>query len=317
MPAFFVQFIVLAMLALCSLFIGVADLSPSGIFRMNSEQIDILSISRIPRLCSVIVAGASLSVAGLIMQRITRNRFVSPTTAGTMEWCKLGVMAAIICMPEASSAMRVFGAFAVSLAGTFFFMAVAGKVQNRGIILVPLVGIMMGGVVNACSTFFAYKYDIIQNMAAWLQGNFSLVIAGNYELLYFSVPLMFAAYFYADRFTIAGMGKNTATSLGLNYKSIVNIGLVLVTVISSITVVGVGNIPFVGLVVPNIISIFKGDSVKNILWDTAWFGAALVLLCDIACRVIIYPYEIPIGVVLSIIGSFIFLGLLTRKPRHA
>ena len=89
MPAFFVQFIVLAMLALCSLFIGVADLSPSGIFRMNSEQIDILSISRIPRLCSVIVAGASLSVAGLIMQRIKpRHNFSSAGGNNDGRGCK-------------------------------------------------------------------------------------------------------------------------------------------------------------------------------------------------------------------------------------
>ena len=272
MLIFIMQISVFCALAMCSIFIGVADLPVQDIIALEAEELDVLTISRIPRLCSIVAAGASLSVAGLIMQRITKNKFVSPTTAGTMEWCKLGVIFAIICMPEAGSMARLAGAFTVSLAGTFIFMAVVNKVKSRNIVIVPLIGIMLGGVVGAASTFFAYKYDIIQNTASWLQGNFSLVIAGKYELLYLGIPIMAIAFLYADRFTIASMGKNTATSLGLSYRGIVNAGIAIVTLVSSITVVCVGNIPFVGLIVPNIVSIFKGDSVKDILWDTAWFS---------------------------------------------
>ena len=176
---------------------------------------------------------------------------------------------------------------------------------------------MLGSVVDAGATFFAYKFDIIQNMASWLQGNFSLVIAGKYELLYLSVPLMFLAYFYADYFTIAGMGKGTALSLGLNHAAIVNAGLLIVALVSSASVVGVGNIPFVGLIVPNVLAIFKGDGVKNILWDCAWLGALLVLICDIAGRLIIFPYEIPIGVILSVAGAAVFLVLIRSGRRYA
>lgn len=311
------QWLGLAALALCSLFIGVADVSIFNVWNLGGEQLNVFVISRVPRLCSILVAGSSLAISGLIMQRITRNRFVSPTTAGTMEWCRLGVMAAILCFADASPLMRVLAAFAVSLLGTSFFLAFVTRIQRQSIILVPLIGIMLGGVVSAAATFFAYQYDIVQNMASWLQGNFSLVIQGNYELLYLSVPFMATAYFYADKFTIAGMGRGTAVTLGLNHASIVRVGLVIVSVISSLTVVGVGNIPFVGLVVPNIVSIFKGDSVKNILFDTAWLGAALVLVCDIAGRLILYPYEIPIGIILSIVGSIIFLVLLLRRNSHA
>lgn len=317
MLIFIMQISVFCALAMCSIFIGVADLPVQDIIALESEKLDVLTISRIPRLCSIVAAGASLSVAGLIMQRITKNKFVSPTTAGTMEWCKLGVIFAIICMPEAGSMARLAGAFTVSLAGTFIFMAVVNKVKSRNIVIVPLIGIMLGGVVGAASTFFAYKYDIIQNTASWLQGNFSLVIAGKYELLYLGIPIMAIAFLYADRFTIASMGKNTATSLGLSYRGIVNAGITIVTLVSSITVVCVGNIPFVGLIVPNIVSIFKGDSVKDILWDTAWFGSVLVLFCDILGRTIIFPYEIPIGVILSIIGSFTFLALILKGKKHA
>ena len=311
------QILLLAACSFYSLFIGVADISPFDLFNLNGERAEVFFVGRLPRLCSILVAGSSLAVAGLIMQRIVQNKFVSPTTAGTMQWCKFGVMIAVVCMPGTSPILRVGAAFAVSLLGTFLFLAIVNKVRCQNAVLVPLIGIMLGLVVDSGATFFAYKFDIIQNMASWLQGNFSLVIAGNYELLYLSVPLMFIAYVYADYFTIAGMGKGTASSLGLNHALIVNAGLVIVAIVSSVSVVGVGNIPFVGLIVPNLLSIFKGDNVKNILWDCAWFGAFLVLICDIAGRLLIFPYEIPIGVMLSVVGAVVFLLLIRAGRRYA
>ncbi len=317
MPFAILQLLILAALSIASLFVGVIDLSLFDILNFSDSQLEVLFLSRFPRLLSILVAGSSLAVSGLIMQRIMQNKFISPTTSGTMQWCKLGVMVAIVFMPGAHQLLRFAGALLVSLLGSFLFLAIANKVRSRNIVLVPLIGIMLGGVVDAGATFFAYKYDIIQNMASWLQGNFSLVAAGNYELLYLSVPLMLIAYFYADYFTLAAMGKETSSALGLNHRLIVNFGIVIVSAVSFISVVGVGNIPFVGLIVPNVLAIFKGDGVKNILWDCAWLGAILVLVCDIFGRLIIFPYEVPIGVILSVIGSFTFLILIRRGRRHA
>lgn len=317
MPIRFLQCIFLALAAFFSLFLGVASISPLDVFSLDADQVQLLVISRLPRLCSILVTGSSLAIAGLIMQNITRNRFVSPTTAGTMEWCRFGVMVAIVCLPDAPTLLRIGGAFALSLCGTALFLGIIARIQTRSIILVPLAGMMLGSVVNAAATFFAYQYDIIQNMSSWLQGNFSLIIQGNYELLYLSLPFMALAYIYADRFTIAGMGRGMTTALGLNHARIMRIGLVIVAMICSITIVGVGNIPFLGLVVPNLVSIYRGDSVKNTLFDTAWLGAVLVLACDVIGRALLYPYEIPIGIVLSVVGSALFLALLFRRHSHA
>ncbi len=278
---------------------------------------EILRLSRLPRLGSILVAGSSLAIAGLIMQRITNNRFVSPTTAGTMEWCRFGVMIAILYMPDASPLWRVGAAFLVALVGTSCFLAVIARVQNRNVILVPLIGMMLGGVVNAGATFYAYQYDVIQNMTSWLQGSFALIVQGDYELLYASVPLMLLAYVYADLFTIAGMGREATLALGLNHASIMRLGLVIVSVISAITIVEVGYLPFVGLIVPNIVSLFRGDDVRKILFDTAWLGAALVLGCDVAGRLVIPPFEVPIGVIMSVLGGALFLMLILNRRRHA
>ena len=311
------QWTFLILLSVVSVFTGVTDITPGGLLDIETAQMKVLLISRLPRLLSIIITGGSLSVAGLIMQSIMQNRFVSPTTAGTMEWCRLGVMLAILAFSDLPPLLRVASAFVISLAGTMLFVLLIDKIKTRSVILVPLAGMMLGSVVNAVTVFFAYSNDIMQNMTTWLQGNFALIIKGNYELLYVGVPLMILGYLYADRFTIAGMGKDMATGLGLNHAATMRVGLVLIALISSVTIVSVGNIPFLGLVVPNLIRLYRGDSLKNTLFETAWLGAILVLFCDITGRTLIYPYEIPIGIIFSVMGGGMFLTLLLRRKSHA
>lgn len=176
---------------------------------------------------------------------------------------------------------------------------------------------MFGNIIGSITTFFALKNDLVQNMSSWLQGNFSMMIQGRYELLYISIPLVIIAYIYANKFTIAGMGEEFAINLGLNHKRVVNIGLIIVALITSSVVLTVGMIPFLGLIIPNIVSMYKGDHLKNSLSHTALLGAVFVLACDIFGRVIIYPYEIAIGVTVGVIGSGIFLYLILRRKAYA
>ncbi len=312
-----IQILLLVGLGFYSLFVGVFEIPLDEVFDSESIYQEILLVSRLPRLLSILIAGSSLAIAGLIMQCITCNRFVSPTTAGTMEWSKLGIMVAILYFPDASPMLRIAAAFVVSLIGTGVFLYIINRIQSRSIILVPLVGIMLGALVSAVASYLAYEYDVVQNVSSWLQGSFALVIEGNYEILYNSVPFMLLAYFYADRFTIAGMGRGITVTLGLNHANIVRIGLVIVAITTATSIVAVGHIPFIGLIVPNLVSMLRGDSVKNTLFDTAWLGAMLVLVCDLAGRLLIMPYEIPVGVILSVIGSVIFLLMLFNKRTYA
>ena len=305
--------ILIFLLSIVSICIGAKEFSLLDLIKGNEHVVNLVIISRIPRLVSILVTGASLSIAGLIMQTITSNKFVSPATAGTMEWCKFGIILAMIFTTGESKMVKILFAFAVSLAGTIFFMFMLQKIKFKSIVLVPLVGMMLGNVVSSLTGYLAYKHDVIQNMSSWLQGSFSLVIKGNYELLYIGIPFLIIAYCYANKFTIAGMGDGFATSLGLNHKAVVTVGMVIVAFITSITVVTIGSVPFIGLVVPNIVAMYKGDNLKNTLFDTAIFGALFVLVCDIIGRTIYAPYEVSISVVISIIGSILFLTLILRK----
>ncbi|HZG18260.1 MAG TPA: ABC transporter permease [Candidatus Bathyarchaeia archaeon] len=308
--------IALILFSIVSLFIGVKDIHPLDLFTMTEDQAQIMLISRIPRLISIIIAGVSMSIAGLIMQQLSRNKFVSPTTAGTMDSARLGVLVAMILFTSASALEKMIVAFVFALLGTFIFMKILEKVKFKDVIFIPLVGLMFGSIISSMTTFIGLKYDLIQSASAWLQGNFSVIMTGRYELLYLSIPLLLIAYLFANKFTIAGMGEDFSLNLGLNYRRVINTGLVIVALVSSVVILTIGTIPFLGLIIPNIVSIFNGDNLKKNLPHTALLGAVFVLFCDILGRVVIFPYEIPIGLTVGVLGSGIFLYLLMRRKAY-
>lgn len=308
--------IALILFAFISLFIGVIDIKPWDLFNLNDDKVHTFLVSRVPRLISIILAGVSMSICGLIMQQLSRNKFVSPTTAGTLDSARLGILVSLMLFTTASPLVKMLVAFVFALAGTMLFMKILDRIKFKDTIFIPLVGLMFGNIISSISTFFAYKYDLIQNMSSWLQGDFSMIIKGRYELLYISIPLLVIAYLYANKFTVAGMGEDFSKNLGLNYKRVVNIGLILVALVTCTVVLTVGTIPFLGLIIPNIVSIYRGDNLKNSLSHTALFGAVFVLFCDILGRIIIFPYELSISLTVGVIGSAIFVYMLMRRRAH-
>lgn len=310
-------FIMLVILAISSLFIGVGQLNISGLLAGDSMQWHILWVSRIPRLVSIIVAGMSLSVAGLIMQQLTQNKFVEPTTAGTMEAAKLGVLVSMLLFTSAAPLVKTAIAFVFAFGGTLVFMQILKRVKQKNSIFIPLVGIMFGNIIGSITTYFAYQFDMMQNLNSFMQGDFSLIVSGQYELIYLSIPLLVVAYLFANRFTVAGMGEHFARNLGANYQKIVNGGLLLVSLLSAVVLLSVGSIPFLGLVVPNLVSMYRGDHLQKSLGEIMMLGAVFVLVCDILGRVLIYPYELPISTIVGVIGSGLFLFLIFWRERHA
>lgn len=296
-----------------SLFVGVIDISLQDILSLTTEKLQLLSISRIPRTLSLIVAGIGLSISGLIMQQMTQNKFVSPTTAGSLDAAKLGILASLIFIPTASMLWKAFFAFAFTFLASLLFLKMVEKIHHRNVIFIPIVGLVFGGILSSMSTFAAVNLNIVQQMNAWMVGDFSGILAGRYELIYLSIPATILTYFYARKFTVVGMGKEFSKSLGLNYRSVMNIGLFCVSLTVSTVMIVAGSISFLGLVIPNIISMLFGDNIERTLPFVAIFGAVFLLICDIIGRLVIFPYEIPIGMMVGVIGGLIFLILLLRK----
>lgn len=316
---------VVVLLAVVSTFVGVADVTPAALVRQAAagdaaglqESLHYLTVSRVPRTLAVVLAGMALAVAGLIMQQMARNKFVEPSTVGTVEAASLGLLVVTVAVPAAPLMVKMGVAAVFAVAGTALFLAVLRKIPLRNALLVPLVGIMLGNVIASITTFFGYRFNLLQTLNAWMIGDFSGVIKGRYELLWLVAALTVIGYVAADRFTVAGMGQDVATTLGVNYKRIMSLGMAVVALISAVVVVTIGSIPFLGLVVPNIVSLFIGDNMRRTVPWVGVFGAGFVLACDIVSRVIRYPFEIPVGTVVAVVGAALFLYLLLKKRRAA
>ncbi len=306
-------------LGVLSLFIGVSDVSITSLLTLGADgrPAQVLLASRIPRTLAVMLAGASMAIAGLVMQMIVRNRFVEPSTIGTVESASLGFLVVTILAPDWPVTGKMLVAAVFALAGTALFLRILRLVPLRDPLLVPLIGIMLGGVIGAVTTFFAYRFNLLASLLAWTMGDFSGILRGRYEMLWIGFVGMVLAWIAADRFTVAGLGQNLTTSLGLNYNAVVSLGLIIVSVVTACVVVTVGMVPFLGLIVPNVVSLIMGDNMRRSVPWVAIGGACFVLACDIFGRVVRAPYEIPISIVVGVVGSGIFLYLLLRRPYGA
>ena len=303
-------------LTLASLMTGAASVD---VFAAPSDPWAMLVLmeSRLPRTLAVLLTGAALSVAGMLLQSLVRNRFVGPDTVGTGESAALGLLAITLLAPGAPIWVKILTAAASAMAGTALFVAVIRRLPPRELMLVPITGIVLSGVIGSVVTYIAWQTDLIQLITTWLMtGEFSGVIAGRYEILWIAGGAAALAWFAADRFAILGLGEEVATGLGLGTKGVMRLGLAVVSLVTAMVVATVGMIPFIGLVVPNIVSRIMGDNLRQSLPMVAAAGAALLMACDLIGRLVRYPFEIPVGTVMGFVGAGIFLFILYRKPAH-
>lgn len=257
-----------------------------------------------------------MSVAGLIMQQLCCNKFISPTTGATISSAQFGILLALVFMPASTLWSRALFAFMTAIAGTWIFVLFIQRIRFKDMVMVPLVGIMFGNVIGGVTSYIAFKYEMNQALSTWLVGHFSLVLKGRYEIVWLTVPLVILAYLFSNYFNIVGMGKDFSKNLGVPYHVVLFAGLTISAMITASVVVVVGSISYIGLIVPNVVAMYKGDRIRGTLIDTGLFGALFVLVCDMIGRVAIFPYELPIELIVGILGSIIFVGLLFYRLRY-
>lgn len=300
---------VLALLGL-SLFTGVYDIFGA------QDGGEMFAITRIPRTIALVLAGAAMAMSGLVMQLLTQNRFVEPTTTGTTEWAGLGLLTVMIVAPSAGLLTKMGVAIGFAFIGTMVFFLFLQRVSLKASLTVPIVGIMLGAVVGAVSTFLALTTDMLQSLGIWFAGSFTSVLRGQYEVLWIVALVALAIFVVADRFTVAGLGEEIATNVGLNYRQVMLIGTGLIAIATGVVTVVVGNLPFLGLIVPNIVSMFRGDDLRSNLPWVCLLGIAIVTICDLLGRTIIMPFEIPVSLILGIVGAVVFIILLLKQRRN-
>ncbi|ENW95880.1 MULTISPECIES: ABC transporter permease [unclassified Acinetobacter] len=308
-------FCLFIILCIVSLLLGAEQIEWSALLSFSGDSWLTLTASRIPRLIAIVLTGIGLSVCGVILQHIVRNKFVEPGTSGGLDAAKLGILVSLTLIPVTSTFSKMLFAMFFSFIASLIYIAIIRRIRFRNTVLVPVIGLMYGSVLSALAEFYAYSANILQSMQGWLMGDFSRIVQGHYEIIYIIFPIVLLTYLFAHRFTVIGMGEEMASSLGLSYAVMAAIGLILVAITVSTTVITVGAIPFVGLVVPNLVALKYGENLAKTLPIVALGGASLLLLCDIIGRSIIYPFEVPIGLTAGGVGGIIFLILILRGLR--
>lgn len=316
MKNYWITITLLIFLSIFSVFVGYSDVTPSSLFAADPYAWFIFWQTRLPRTISILLVGAALALSGMIMQLLTRNRFVEPSTAGTVESASLGILFIMIFLPDIPVLGKMVVATLFAMTGTLLFMFLLRRIHLKSSLIIPLTGIMLSYIIGSLTNAIADYEMLLPSLQAYLFGSFSMIIEGKYELLWLSLPLCILAYCTADRFTVASLGEDLTNNLGLNYRIVMFFGLFIVASITAVVVCTVGRIPFVGLIIPNIVSSFMGDNMRYTAPWVAISGAGLVLICDLLGRIIHPSFEVPISTIMGVIGSFIFMILLLRWRKN-
>lgn len=295
-------------LAVLSLFTGVYDLS-------RTDGFDMFWITRVPRTVALMLTGAAMAMAGLVMQLITQNRLVEPTTTGTLEWAGLGLLTVYLLVPAPSLMMRMTGAIVFSFIGTMVFFWFLRSVKLRSSLIVPIIGLMLGAVISAISTFLGLFFRASQAIEGWFVGSFASVQIGRYEYLWVIIVVTVLIFLLANRLTLAGLGEDIATSLGVNYNQLMMMATGLIALSVGVVATVIGNLPFLGLIVPNLVSMFRGDDLRSNLPWVCLVGMGAILVSDLISRTIIMPFELPVSLILGTVGAIIFIMILMRQRK--
>lgn len=297
-------------LAILSLFVGVYDIQG------QADGWQMFFITRVPRTLALLLTGAAMSMSGLVMQIITQNRFVEPTTTGTIEWAGLGLIFVYTLIPSPTIFQRMTGAIIFSFIGTMIFFMILRKIEIKSSLVIPIIGIMLGSIVSAVSTFFGLVFSLSQTIEVWFTGSFTQIQRGRYEYLWLIIIISVAIFLLANRLTVIGLGKEVTINLGINYNAMIIIAVALISLAVGIVTTVVGNLPFLGIVVPNIISIFRGDDLRSNLPWVCVLGMGFITVCDIVSRSLIMPLELPVSLILGTLGAGLFIMILLFYMRR-
>lgn len=305
---------------LLSLSVGAADISLTGAFRalsagdVGSADYRILFFVRLPRAAAALLSGAALAVSGVILQNVLNNALAAPNIIGVNAGAGFAVLLLISLFPEAVAVLPL-AAFLGALSASLLVYAVAAKTgASRSTI--TLAGVAIGSIFsaggNALKTFFP---DAIYNANAFFIGGFSGVSFRNLfpAWLVILLGLLLAVLLSGDMDVLA-LGDETACALGMRTKPMRFFLLVIASLLAGGAVSFSGLLGFVGLLVPHILRRFTGARHRVLVPLSMLGGAVFVLLSDTLSRTLFAPYEIPVGILLALLGGpfFIFL-LLTRK----
>lgn len=308
------------MVTLLSVAFGSASISPGTVWQAlvgfdgSAEHIIIRSL-RIPRAFIAVSVGATLAVAGGLMQGLTRNPLASPGILGVNAGAALAVVAGIYLLPSLSSSTQPWFAFAGAGVAALTVYALGSLAQARPS---PVTLVVAGAAITALLTslttaILIFDQQTLDRIRFWLAGS---IAGGDLATLLAVLPYLTAglilAFALAPSVSVLSLGEDVATSLGQRIALVRLLTALAVVLLAGGAVAIAGPIGFIGLVIPHVARSFAGSDYRWILPYAAIFGGLLMLIADVAARLVIRPAEMPVGVMTALIGGPFFVYLARR-----
>lgn len=306
------------LLAVLSLALGAADLSPAEVLRAlagldpDSVAARVVLYARLPRVCASLLTGAALAVAGVIIQTVLANPLAAPHIIGVNAGAGLAVT--LCCAVAPAAALQPLAAFAGAMAAVLLVLAFSEATGASRITLV-LAGVAISNIfsalIDAVTTVFP---DALTGYADFRMGGLAGVTLARLAPAAVLIAVSLAATVaLAGSLDVLALGTETAQSLGLRVRPVRLVFLALAAALAGAAVSVCGLVGFVGLLVPHIVRRLVGGESRPLVLCSALGGAALMTLCDLLARLVAAPFELPVGTVLSLVGGPFFLWLLIRQ----
>lgn len=314
--------------------IGTVKLPMASIYNTVMEQLvsgqpiegadygpvhDIVWLLRLPRLVLAALVGMGLSVCGVIMQAVVKNPLADPYILGISSGASLGATAAILlgigmAWGENFVGIAAFiGAFAMSL-GVLFISNLGGRSNSVKLLLGGMALSAVCGAFSSFIVYFANNKEGMQTIAYWMMGSFA---GAKWETLAVIGPIVLLAVLFfwtqSRMLNLMLLGDESALTLGTDLHIYRQIYLLVSSLIVGFVVYAAGMVGFVGLVVPHVIRMLVGTDHKKLIPVSAMTGAVFLVIADGLCRVIIPRTELPIGILISLIGAPCFVYLMIKK----
>lgn len=316
--------IILGVLGLIFFFVSVAkgavDISVPAIISAlvkGEDTVDfrIIYHIRLPRTLAAILVGAALALSGVILQGVMRNPLATPNIIGVSSGAGLTALTILILYPQYFYLVPV-GAFVGALLTTLIIYSLAWK---QGIVPTRLIlaGVAVNTILRAGNDILISAFpDRIQTTVDFMVGGLSGTSWQDIRMItpYILIGII-ASLFFTQKMNVLMLGDEVATGLGLNVEMVRRILIVISSVLAGAAVSAVGLLGFVGLIVPHLARSFVGNDNRYLVPASILLGSLTLMVCDLIARTILAPIEIPVGVIMSIIGGPFFLVLLRKQYR--
>lgn len=319
---FFIALAALLLLAAAaSLALGPVGIAPWDVIAAlfsgadGSTEARIVLYARLPRAAGCVLAGAALAVSGALTQSVLANPLAAPSTIGVNSGA--GLAAALCCaIAPGALALVPLAAFAGAMAAALLVLFIAERTGAAKITLV-LAGVAIANILSACvDAVVTFAPDALNAYSDFRIGSLANLTLGRLAAPAAVTALaLLAAFLMTNELDLLMLGAETAESLGLNAARARIALLAVAAALAGTAVSFAGLLGFIGLIAPHIMRRFTGDEARYLLPASALFGAALLLVCDTASRVLFAPYELPVGITLSLAGGPFFIWLLLRQRK--